>query len=227
MYVMKPLTTTDTRAVDGLIDSRMEFQIAHGHRSGREGNGLRDVVTGAGPDDGRKAVGMWEDENLLAAFVLQRAAPQHGWTIEEREQPTLLVSHAHSLPRQSLLGRLAALWLSDYAARQQQQPLVRCMVREQALAWRLKRTCGWRHVREIRDGLGALHLLQRFPERSQRLEVVVSSDGMHEVGPDGEPWRLSDSPATVHSPLALPRHAESHTMSYRMRVTDEHAGPES
>ncbi|MFB6583344.1 hypothetical protein ACFCYC_39060 [Streptomyces sp. NPDC056402] len=190
MYVMKPLTTADTRTVDELIDGRTAFQIARSHRFRGEGIGLRDVVTGTDRDDGMKAVGMWEDENLLAAFVLQHAAPQNGWTIKEREEPTLLVSHAHSLPGQGLLGRLAALWLSDYAARQQLQPFVRCTVRERALAWRLARSCGWRHVREVRDGRGDLHLLQRFPERLQRLEVVVTSDGMPDLCSDGEP-RLS------------------------------------
>lgn len=200
MYLMKPLTTADTAAVDKLIAARMGFQIAHHHRHRGEGAGLRDVVTGADggaglrvatstpntPDDGRRAIGMWEDAELVAAFVLQHAAPQNGWTIEEREEPTLLVAHAHSLPGQTLLGRLTALWLSDYAARQHQQPWVRCTVHEQALAWRLVRSCGWRHVRDVNDIHGNFHLMQRPPERANRLDVVVTSVGVPDLKSDAD-----------------------------------------
>ncbi|MFD3539653.1 hypothetical protein ACFWUQ_09145 [Streptomyces sp. NPDC058662] len=202
MYVMKPLATADTAAVDKLIAARMDFQIANHHRPRGEGLGLRDVVTGAGagtglhdaaagtpssaPDDGGTAIGMWEDEELVAAFVLQHAAPQQGWTIEEREEPTLLVAHAYSLPGQTLLGRLTALWLSDYAARQHKQPWVRCTVQEQALAWRLARSCGWRHVRDVHDIHGNFHLMQRPPERANRLEVVVTSVGVPDLRPDAD-----------------------------------------
>ncbi|MEW1640339.1 hypothetical protein AB0469_40605 [Streptomyces sp. NPDC093801] len=195
MYVMKLLVPADTEAVDKLIDARMDFQVANCHRPRGEGLGLRDTVTGAdgtkAPDiptggDGKKAIGMWEDGDLLAAFVLHRTAPHHGWTPEEREEPTLQVSHAYAVPGQSLLGRLAALWLSDYAARQIDQPWVRCAVREQALAWRLVRRCGWRHVRDVNDTDGTLHLMQRPPERAKRLEAVVSSAGVpdHQPTPD-------------------------------------------
>lgn len=188
MYVMKPLVPADTEAVDTLIAARMDFQIANHHRPCGEGLGLRDAVTGAdggqndattniltGPEHGKRAIGMWEDDELAAAFVLQRAAPQHGWTVEEREEPTLLVSHAYSMPGHTLIGRLTALWLSDYAARQPDQPWIRCTVQEQALAWRLVRSCGWRHVRDANDTHGTRHLLQRPPARADRLSVVVSS----------------------------------------------------
>ncbi|MFG2234903.1 hypothetical protein ACGFNX_33765 [Streptomyces sp. NPDC048723] len=201
MYVMTPLATADTAAVDKLIAARMEFQIANRHRPRGEGGGLRDVVTGAGTrnaphdaatgaqntsDDGRTAIGMWEDEELVAAFVLQCAAPQPGWTIAERAEPTLLVSHAYSLPGQTLLGRLTALWLSDYAARQHEQPWVRCTVQERALAWRLVRSCGWRHVRDVNDTHSTIHLMQRPPERVDRLGVVVTSVGVPDLRPNAD-----------------------------------------
>ncbi|WCD91164.1 hypothetical protein KPP03845_200125 (plasmid) [Streptomyces xanthophaeus] len=206
MYVMKPLSTADTAAVDRLIATRMDFQIANGHRPRGEGAGLRDIITGtgantgprdratsnpSGPGDGGRAIGMWEDGDLVAACVLHHAAPQHGWTIEEREEPTLLVGHAYSLPGQTLLGRLAALWLSDYAARQQGKPWVRCTVREQALAWRLIRSCGWRHVRDVTDTHGVLYLMQRPPERANRLEAVVRSVGVPGLHPDADHSLLS------------------------------------
>ncbi|RKT02189.1 hypothetical protein BX286_0055 [Streptomyces sp. 3211.6] len=191
MYVMKLLGPADTEAVDKLIDARMDFQVANCHRPRGEGLGLRDTVTGAicpktsgkPTGDGKRAIGMWEDGELLAAFVLQHAAPRHGWTPEERDEPTLQVSHAYALPDQPLLGRLAALWLSDYAARQTDQPWIRCAVREQALAWRLARRCGWRHVRDVNDTHGTLHLMQRPPERAHRLEAVVSSEGVPDLYP--------------------------------------------
>lgn len=201
MYVMKPLATADTAAVDKLITARTDFQIANHHRPRGEGLGLRDTVTGAGtgtglrdaadntptgPDDGSRAIGMWEDEELVAAFVLQHAAPQHGWTTEEREEPTLLVAHAYSLPGQTLLGRLTALWLSDYAARQHERPWVRCTVQEQALAWRLVRSCGWRLVRDVNEIHGNFHLMQRPPERANRLEVVVTSVGVPDLHSDAD-----------------------------------------
>ncbi|MFF4331225.1 hypothetical protein ACFYZT_32555 [Streptomyces sp. NPDC001591] len=196
MYVMKLLVPADTEAVDKLIDARTHFQVANCHHPRGEGLGLRDTVTGAGcpktPDkqtggDGKRAIGMWEDGELLAAFVLQHAAPHHGWTLEERDEPTLQVSHAYALPGQLLLGRLAALWLSDYAARQTDQPWIRCAVREQALAWRLVRRCGWRHVRDVNDIHGTLHLMQRAPERARRLEAVVSSAGVPALRPAPDP----------------------------------------
>lgn len=176
MYVMKLLIAADTAAVDHLIAIRMEFQLRKRVRQNGEGRELRDVAcTPTRPDDGRMAIGMWDDGKLVAAVVLQDAAPQHGWTIEEREQPTLLVGHALSLPGQAILGRLVTLWLSDYAARQHHQPLVRCAVRDRALAWRLVRSCGWERVREVSDLHSTLHLMQRYPERFERLGVVVSS----------------------------------------------------
>lgn len=191
MYVMKPLIAPDMTAVDRLIAARMEFQLAKGHLPRGEGPALRDAITRAdargdtpGAHDGRTAIGMWDCEQLVAAFLIQHAAPRNGWTVEEREQPTLPASHALSLPGQTILGRLATLWLSDYAARQHHQPLVRCVVRDQALAWRLVRTCRWLHVREVTSLHGTLHLMQRSPERVERLEVVLSSHGVPDLGPE-------------------------------------------
>ncbi|MFE9469391.1 DUF6415 family natural product biosynthesis protein [Streptomyces virginiae] len=70
MYVMKPLATADTAAVDKLITARTDFQIANHHRPRGEGLGLRDVVTGAGADPGS---GRWFPGHLHRDVL----RPQH------------------------------------------------------------------------------------------------------------------------------------------------------
>ncbi|MFE3577939.1 hypothetical protein [Streptomyces vinaceus] len=175
---MTHLTETHSKALDELIDRRMDRQMERRHVFDGEASALIDLVRYTSPDADMVPVGMWDGEALVAAFVLWWAAPQDGWTIEERQERTLLVSLAHTHPEYRRLGRVLTPWLRDYAARQPTPPAwVRCAVRVPHLALYLHDACGWQNVRAVEfTGRRALHLLQHAPAKSETLWSLIRSD---------------------------------------------------
>lgn len=179
MYVMTPLTSEHSGALDELLDSRMERQIERQHVFDGEAARLVDLVQRADSLSGKTAVGLWDGEVLVGAIALQWAAPEDGWTIEERQEPTLLVALAHAHPSHRRVGRLLTPWVRDYAARQHNPPAwVRCTVRVPRLADYFQRTCGWQSVREVAlPGKRTMHLLQQTPKTDDGLGSLIRSEG--------------------------------------------------
>ncbi|WP_328965703.1 hypothetical protein [Streptomyces virginiae] len=120
---------------------------------------------------------MWEDDQLVGAFALAEGPDAAGWTADERAEPSWMVSLAFTDPDHNRLGRLATLWIGDYAARQNTPPVwIRCAVPDPEVAWYLERGFGWARVRTARNKVGYLNsLLQRAPERIEHFDLLVTT----------------------------------------------------
>ncbi|MFE5539134.1 hypothetical protein ACFQ78_25770 [Streptomyces sp. NPDC056519] len=131
----------------------------------------------ADPQPDIQLIGMWEDDQLVGAFALAEGPDAAGWTVDERAEPSWMVRRAFTDPDHARLGRLATLWIGDYAARQNTSPLwIRCAVPEPKVAWYLERECGWTLVRKARNRVGYLNsLLQRAPERIEHFDLLVTT----------------------------------------------------
>ncbi|GAA3386419.1 hypothetical protein [Streptomyces racemochromogenes] len=172
MYTMTLLTSTHAETVDELLALRE----GDGYRKKSRSNAaaLCNLVAYTEPDVSLMAVGMWDEATLCAAFVLERAAPREGWTLDEREEPSLLVSRAYTHPGHSRLARTLTPWVLDLASRLPDPPTaVRCTVQHALLARYLIRSCGWQLVREVETHRGELHLLQHVPRRSDSLRTWI------------------------------------------------------
>lgn len=172
MYTMTLLSGTDRGALDDLLALRAGVGYWQDHLSGAAA--LSTLVTCTMPDSAFMAVGMRDEAALLAAFVVERAAPREGWTLDEREESSVLISRAYSHPEQPRLARFLTPWARDFAARLPDPPTaVRCTVDNAHLARYLIRTCGWRLVREVQARQGELHLLQHTPQRCPSVHELI------------------------------------------------------
>ncbi|MGW5342896.1 hypothetical protein [Streptomyces sp. NPDC004050] len=158
----------------GLLDQRMSWMANHNIALSGEPSRLMALVRRPSPDADMLAVGMWDSDTLVAAFALHDAVPNTGWTLAEREQPSLLLSLAHTLPDQQGLGPLLGRWVCDYAARRPNPPTwVRCAARAPGLADYLEKS-GWFKVREVVSVVhGASYLFQRAPQQDDILGSLV------------------------------------------------------
>lgn len=174
MYAMKLLTSADAKAVGELVDLRMDRQLYRGHAINGEAADLLDLVAHGEADCSLLPLGMWDDGTLAGAFVVERAAPRDGWSAEQGEEPSLLVSLAHAHPGHPHLARAVTPWLKDLAARLPDPPTaVRCTVYAADLAWYLIRTCRWQLVREIRERQRRVHLLQHTSQRIENVHALI------------------------------------------------------
>lgn len=174
MYVMKVLTSADAKAVGELIDLRMDRQLHRRHAIHGEAADLLDLVAHAEADCSLMPLGLWDDGTLVCVFALARAAPGDGWSAEEREEPSLLVSLAHAHLEHPHLARSVTPWLQDHAARLPDPPrAVRCTVYAADLAWYLIRTCRWQLVREVREPQRRVYLLQHTPQRIENVQALI------------------------------------------------------
>ncbi len=179
MYVMKLLTPDHVSALDKLLALRMSWLAESGLPRSGETSNLMELVRLPEPEPGMLPEGIWDGESLVAAFAVQDAALTAGWTVDERQEPSLVLSLALPDPRNSSLGEIAVHWLCDYAARGP-VPLawIRCTVRPRTLADHLRWDCGWAAVREVsslhRD---SCHLLQQPPQLDEHIELLVRTEG--------------------------------------------------
>ncbi|MER7467878.1 hypothetical protein [Streptomyces sp. NPDC097981] len=179
MYVMKLLTLDHVPALNQLLALRMDWLAENGLPLGGESSILMELVRLPEPEPGMLPVGMWDDKTLVAALAVQSAAPLFGWTLEERQERSLVLSLAHTLPREPRLGTILADALCYYAARMPVPPAwLRCTVRPRALADYLEEACGWAKIREIGSPYGnSHHLLQRPPQLAEHMALLVRAEG--------------------------------------------------
>ncbi|MFE2852751.1 hypothetical protein ACFXJO_16675 [Streptomyces lavendulae] len=189
---MRPLIAADLLPLGSLLQARLEYQLVHGQAINFEGSDLIAVVRGA---PGKLAFGMWDGDTLVAAFVLQHAAPEDRWTDQEHGEPSLLISLMHSRPRRPAQPehegylRRVTLWLCDYAALLDVPPAwIRCTARTQRVAEHLEQ-CGWDLVRSQHyASQRPCYLLQCAPQRSAIGSLVLGegeADATRE--PEGAP----------------------------------------
>ncbi|MER6520237.1 hypothetical protein ABT246_25700 [Streptomyces sp. NPDC001553] len=177
MYAMR-IVDAYTPAFAELVGARMDWQLARGQAVSGEVSALIDLVRLGGIDPGTVVVGMWDDTVMVAAFMLQVAAPREGWTDAERAESSMLVLGAHTHPDHRGLARLITPWVCDYAARLPAPPAwVRCTVRFPAIARHLEQTCGWEPVRDLRNWQGGRHLFQRRPQLNDSLGALIRGEG--------------------------------------------------
>ncbi|WP_030731795.1 hypothetical protein [Streptomyces sp. NRRL S-237] len=174
MYSMLPLTTSDWDPLADLVHRRNDHEKRI-RTATTDGSSLLRLAADPQPDI--QLIGMWEDAQLVGAFALAEGADAAGWTEDERAEQSWMVRLAFTDPDHNRLGRLATLWIGDYAARQNTPPLwIRCAVPDQEVAWYLERQCGWALVRTARDKAGYRNfLLQRAPERIEHFDLLVTT----------------------------------------------------
>ncbi|MEU9943647.1 hypothetical protein [Streptomyces lavendulae] len=177
MLVMRPITSKYLPDLNQLIWVRQENQLKRRQAIGGEGSALIDLVR-LEPDPELRPVGMWDDNNLVAAFVLQCAQPGTGWSEWGRGGPSLLVSHAHTHPEERARFKIITPWLRDYAARAVDGPTwPRCTVRDLKLAEYLEQQCGWRCVGSVVRGWERpRYLLEAVPECIE-IGALIRSEG--------------------------------------------------
>ncbi|MFD3938199.1 hypothetical protein ACFWSF_09365 [Streptomyces sp. NPDC058611] len=175
MYTMRLLSSADRLGLNELLRARQEHQLARGHALSGEGAALVGFVL-AEPGPAVLPIGMWGENGLVAAFAVQRADPLDGWSEEERAEPSLVVSHAHTHPGGERLFQLITPWLRGYAAQLEDPPTwIRCTVRTTEVANHLRDDCGWQHVRTVLTW-ACRHLLQHAPQRNET-GVLVRGEG--------------------------------------------------
>lgn len=174
MYSMQPLATSDWDDLADLVHRRTDYE-KRVRTATTDGSSLLRLAADPQPDI--QLIGMWEDDQLVAAFALESGPDTAGWNEDERAEPSWMVRLAFTDPEHSRLARLATLWIGDTAARQSTPPLwIRCAVPEPKVAWYLERECGWTLVRKARDRVGYLNsLLQRPPERIEHFDLLVTT----------------------------------------------------
>uniref|UniRef100_UPI002F912AC1 hypothetical protein n=1 Tax=Streptomyces sp. NBC_01001 TaxID=2903713 RepID=UPI002F912AC1 len=179
MYVMKLLTPDHVSALNRLLALRMDWLAEKRHPLSGESSNLMELVRLPEPEPGMVPVGMWDGERLVAALAVQSAAPLFGWTLEERQEPSQMLSLAHTDPREPRVGALLVSGLCDHAARKPAPPAwIRCTVRPKALADYLEQACGWTKVREVSSPYGeSHHLLQRAPRLAEQTTLLVRAEG--------------------------------------------------
>ncbi|MGW6413158.1 hypothetical protein ACWF95_39470 [Streptomyces vinaceus] len=174
MYAMLLLTILDWVPLADLVRRRTDHEKRI-RAAATEGSPLLGLA--ADPQPNTQLIGMWEDNQLVGAFALTEGPDASGWTAAELAEPSWMVRHAFTDPEHARLGRLATLWIGDYAARQDTPPLwIRCAVPEPKVAWYLERECGWTLVRKAHGRAGYLNsLLQRAPERIEHFDLLVTT----------------------------------------------------
>ncbi|RST03472.1 hypothetical protein [Streptomyces sp. WAC05950] len=174
MYLMQQLTNEDREPVSRLIRDRQDHDEREGRPTWDDGSVLLRLMSA--PDPATQLVGMWEDEQLVAALAMRHGDPGGAWTDDERAEPSWGLRLVHTHPEHRRLGRLITLWAGDYAARQDRPPTwIRCSVRDMNVAWYLERTCGWAAVRKRHDPSGVLTCLQRAPEHIDHFDLMVAT----------------------------------------------------
>ncbi|WP_331720497.1 hypothetical protein OG851_42775 (plasmid) [Streptomyces sp. NBC_00161] len=178
MYLMTLLTPDHASALNRLLALRMDWLAENGHPLSGESSSLMELVRLPEPEPGLVPVGMWDGERLVAAFAVQSTAPMDGWTLEERQEPSLVLSLAHTLPGEPGLGAILVAGLCDYEARMPAPPTwIRCTVRPRALAKHLEEG-GWARVREVSRSYGdSHHLLQRPARLAEHTTLLVRAEG--------------------------------------------------
>ncbi|WP_369776315.1 hypothetical protein [Streptomyces sp. R33] len=173
----KPLTPDHVPALNQLLALRMHWLTENSLPLRGESSNLMQLVRL--PEPGMVPVGMWDGKRLVAALAVQSAAPMAGWTLDERQEPSWVLSLAHTLPREPGVGAILVSGLCDYAARKSDPPVwIRCAVRPSALAKYLEEACGWIKVREVSSPYGdSHHLLQRPPRLAEHATLTVRAEG--------------------------------------------------
>ncbi|MGW6412592.1 hypothetical protein ACWF95_36190 [Streptomyces vinaceus] len=171
MYIMLPLTTAHYDALADLLHRRNQREK---QTSTTITDGTPLLRLAAGPHPRTQPIGMWEDNQLLAAFALVQGPSATGWTRDERAEPAWTVHQAFADPAHNRLGRLATLWITDHAARHPDPPRwIRCTAPHPRLAWYLERHCGWTPVRTTP---GRHHtLLQKPPQHIEHFSQLVTT----------------------------------------------------
>ncbi len=174
MYSMQPLPPSDWDSLADLVHRRNDHEKRI-RTATSDGSSLLRLAADPQPDI--QLIGMWEDDQLVGAFALAEGPDAAGWTEDERAEPSWMVRLAFTDPDHNRLGRLATLWIGDYAARHDAAPLwIRCAVPHQKVAWYLERRFGWALVGTARDRAGRRNsLLQRAPERIEHFDLLVTT----------------------------------------------------
>ncbi|MEU6214397.1 LuxR C-terminal-related transcriptional regulator [Streptomyces sp. NPDC047023] len=153
---MRQLSPPDIAAVDTLISNQIRHQLLHG-RDACAGPRLRRLVTTAqrgATEHGQLAVGLWRrgpTERLVGAFAVRYAAPRS----------VLLVENTFTDPADTHAEQLAAMWTSDFAARQPGPPRLRCVTRAAAIGPRHVQAGGWTEVSHPATLRGGWTLLEQ------------------------------------------------------------------
>ncbi|WP_406011615.1 hypothetical protein OG440_39120 (plasmid) [Streptomyces sp. NBC_00637] len=119
------------------------------------------------PDDTSLVVALYEDDQVVGCTaLLTNPVLGLGWTTEERQQPSLLMTMTHTHPdrRGDRIGLLMTMWVCDFAARlSEPRSWVRCHVPDRGLATHYSNEMGWQEVRARTDQQGSRVYLMQCP----------------------------------------------------------------
>jgi GNAT superfamily N-acetyltransferase len=126
---------------------------------------------------------------MLGCTALLRTTPEWGWTNQQRDEATLLITGTYTHPayRGGKLGRLMAWWTLDYAARHADVLWVRRVTFASRLMRYYRDGQGWdlvdtvvrrgRHAHTLRAKNSAPRLRHEEGTRSRRLMLRVRATG--------------------------------------------------
>ncbi|MET8676124.1 GNAT family N-acetyltransferase [Streptomyces sp. NPDC004647] len=112
---MRPTTVDDRPAITELIQSRVAWMREYGiDPTGTDDGAVRDLAGES--EDGRPFSWVFcEDGAVLGCTAFLRTTPEWGWTNQQRDESTLLITGTYTHPayRGDKLGRLMAWWTLD------------------------------------------------------------------------------------------------------------------
>ncbi|MEU5083024.1 MULTISPECIES: hypothetical protein [Streptomyces] len=111
-YEVRPLRTSAQQAEAGtLVRDRNRWLVVRNLPCDFQAPALYTV-----PDKDTEPVGVFEDGALIGCLLLHRNPGLRHWG-PRAQGPSVLISHAHSVPGAADVGRLMTLWATDFAAR--------------------------------------------------------------------------------------------------------------
>ncbi|MFF8264293.1 LuxR C-terminal-related transcriptional regulator [Streptomyces virginiae] len=141
----------------------------------------------------------------MGAFTLRAASTA----------PVLILENAFTAPGENAVARLASMWISDFAARQDGRPRVRCVSWSPAVAARQVQVGGWTEVPRPAHHRGGVDLLEQRATIMALLNQWVRTERL--------PHLSSPSEAEVQPPLH-PHHVRIARLYAQGLTTPEVAG---
>ena len=175
---MRPVSPETGDQVGVMIAARERWLRACGKESHGHADALATLI--GEPDDTNVAVALYEDDQVVGCTaLLTNPILRPGWTVEERQQHSLIMTMTHTHPdyRGDRIGLLMTMWVCDFAVRlPEPRSWVRSHVRDRALASHYSNSLGWEEVRFRTYQQGRrVYLMQRRANPINGLSALISS----------------------------------------------------